>query len=272
MLELITAVATVLVAIYTVGPSVRRWWREHYRHPSWVDAWLHRRRQKAARRKPAETAAPRRKPVNLLKTIVRRKPAETAAPRRKPVNLLKTIVRRKPAETAAPRRKPVNLLKTIVRRKPAETAAPRRKPVNLLKTIVRRKPAETAAPRRKPVNLPETIVRREAETAALREAETAALREAEKVAPDLLAKLQRSLEKSPDRRRFRVRREGAFVVSFVPHTIDCPPPPGDDGDLEGWVARHAADDLLFRLVSAKSSPPVYEMLEELVRHLNGRGH
>ena len=63
-------------------------------------------------------------------------------------------------------------------------------------------------------------------------------------------------------------------VSFVPpHTIiDCPPSPGDDGDLEGWVARHAADGLLFRLVSAKSSPPVYEMLEELVRHLNGRGH
>ena len=56
MLELITTVATVLVAIYTVGPSVRRWWREHYRHPSWVDAWLHRRQQKAALREALRVA------------------------------------------------------------------------------------------------------------------------------------------------------------------------------------------------------------------------
>ena len=44
-----------------------------------------------------------------------------------------------------------------------------------------------------------------------------------------------------------------------------------DGDLGGWVARHA--DGLFRLVPGmRSSPPVYEMSEELARYLNGRGH
>ena len=154
-------------------------------------------------------------------------------------------------------------------RRKAETAA--RREFDARAPVVRRKVLRWLANRRRQ----ETAARRKpAETAARPSAETAALREAEKVAPDLLAKLQRSLEKSPDQRRFRVRREGgALPVSFVPHTIiDCPPPPGDDGDLEGWVARHAADGLLFRLVSAKSSPPVYEMLEELVRHLNGRGH
>ena len=61
MLELITAVAAVATVLVAIGPSVRRWWREHYRHPSWVDAWLHRRQQKAALRealREAEKDAP----------------------------------------------------------------------------------------------------------------------------------------------------------------------------------------------------------------------
>ena len=163
-IEQIAAIATIALAAFTlvVKPMCRlvcaawRWCREHYRRPSWADAWvktrLHHRRQKAARRKAEETAA---------------------------------------------------------------------------------------------------------------------LREAEEIAPGLLTKLQRSLEESPDQRRFRVLQGGGlpiFDVSAGP-TIDYVH--DGDGDLKGWVARHAEG--LFRQVPGMSSPPVYEMSEELVRYLNGRG-
>jgi len=114
-------------------------------------------------------------------------------------------------------------------------------------------------------------LRKVAEEAARRkEKETDALLEAEAKAPDLLTTLQHGLEESPDQRRFRVLREGKFAVMFGPTTTIDHSPANDDGALEGWVAQRAADGLLFRLASAASSPPVYEMLEVLVLYLNGR--
>lgn len=86
----------------------------------------------------------------------------------------------------------------------------------------------------------------------------------------LLTKLQRSLEEDPDLRRFQVRTPGAFTIfdsSAAPAIIYLHE---GDGALGDWVARHA--DGLFRRVPDKSSPPVYEMSEELVRYLNGPGH
>ena len=105
---------------------------------------------------------------------------------------------------------------------------------------------------------------------ANRRRQKAALREAEETAPGLLTKLQRSLEEDPDLRRFQVRTPGAFTIfdsSAAPAIIYLH---AGDGALGDWVGRHA--DGLFRRVPDKSSPPVYEMSEELVRYLNGRGH
>ena len=109
-----------------------------------------------------------------------------------------------------------------------------------------------------------------ADALANRRRQKAALREAEEVAPGLLTKLQRSLEEDPDLRRFQVRTPGAFTIfdsSAAPAIIYLH---AGDGALGDWVGRHA--DGLFRRVPDKSSPPVYEMSEELVRYLNGRGH
>ena len=103
-----------------------------------------------------------------------------------------------------------------------------------------------------------------------RRRQKAALRAAEEVAPGLLTELQRSLEKYPDRHRFRVLQGGVFTISELSAAPTIDYSHDGDGDLGGWVARHA--DGLFRLVPGMSSPPVYEMSEELVRYLNGRGH
>ena len=84
--------------------------------------------------------------------------------------------------------------------------------------------------------------------------------------------LQRSLEEYPDRHRFRVLQGSAVRVLDSSSALVIDYHHDGDGDLGGWVARQAADGLLFQLVPDKSSPPVYEMSEELVRHLNGRGH
>ncbi len=105
-----------------------------------------------------------------------------------------------------------------------------------------------------------------------RRQQKAALREAEDVAPGLLTELQRSLEQYPAQRRFQVLQQQSSVITIFDATAD---PTivyfhDGDGDLEGWVARHA--DGLFRLVPGISRPPVYEMSEELGRYLNGRGH
>ena len=52
--------AAFVLLIFTVVPAILRWWRD-YRYPSWVDAWLHRRKQNAALRgalREAEKVAP----------------------------------------------------------------------------------------------------------------------------------------------------------------------------------------------------------------------
>ena len=94
-------------------------------------------------------------------------------------------------------------------------------------------------------NAEKEALRKVAEEAARRNAkETAALLEAEAVAPDLLTTLQHGLEESPDQRRFRVL-QGTLPISFAPGaTIDYSPTASGDGDLKGWVARHAADGLV----------------------------
>lgn len=109
-----------------------------------------------------------------------------------------------------------------------------------------------------------------AKTRLHRRRQKAALREAEDVAPGLLTELQRSLEEYPDRRRFRVLQGGVFTISDSSSAPTIDYSHDGDGDLGGWVARHA--DGLFRRVPSMSSPPVYEMSEELARYLNGRRH